>query len=176
MQTKISSNNSIKWWLIIYSLFPLLLVTTIKNLSFVTNNETGTAMTKCQFIANNLPTLIGLLICLLWLLASVTVAIMFRKFQGYDNNEGFTIVKIESKSNDSLDFFLTIIIAFLIDNFDTWQNLGVFIILISILILLLSKTNLFYANPILSIIFCHIMHQNIEHVHYPVLNFFAIQK
>ena len=59
---------------------------------------------------------------------------------------------IVEKEDASLNFFLTMIIPLLIDDVDTIQGAITFLIIVVLMCVLLGRTNLFYANPVLSLL------------------------
>ena len=133
---------SIKTGLIILSLAPLFLLTLIKNFSFSNN------LTDDEYILN----LIALIICSLLVIVSIFIFCIFRKGHSYGYTEGYTISEITEEKDAGLNFFLTYILPLLIDDLYHWQNFIVFVLILIITILLLSKTDLYYANPVLTIL------------------------
>lgn len=138
--------------LMIQSLSPIALLTIIKNLSFVVENDTGEKLTKCAFIQENLPLLIVISVCVLWILLAICFLISFNVFKYADKKGAFSIAIIEEKDEDSLNFFLTLVLPLLIDNVNTWQGMTLFFVILILTWGLMANTRLFYANPILSLL------------------------
>ena len=138
--------------LMIQSLSPIALLTIIKNLSFVGENDTGEKLTKCAFIQANLPLLIVISVCVLWILLAICFLISFNVFKYADKKGAFSIAIIEEKDEDSLNFFLTLVLPLLIDNVNTWQGMTLFFVILILTWGLMANTRLFYANPILSLL------------------------
>jgi len=143
--------SKIKIGLIFHSLSPLFLLTAIRNFSFICFDDKGKHLTCSAFILNNVFILITLFVCLLWFFGSFIFWLIFKYLNRYDVTNGYTITKIKNKDDASLNFFLTLIVPLLISDLYKWQNAVAFYSLIIIIIMLLSKTTLFYANPVLTI-------------------------
>lgn len=137
--------------LMIQSLSPLALLTIISNFSFTLTDAFGRQFSCKEFLCTNIVLLFVLCFCVLWVLLSVWFYIEFRAFQYTDKKTGYDIEIEEEKSEDSLNFFLTLILPLLIDDINTWQGATVFFIVLFMICILLYKTKLFYANPVLSI-------------------------
>lgn len=144
---KLLPKASVKEQLIVISLSPLFLLTAIKNFSF---NLTTYCLSN--FISSNICILVIQFFCLLWIIASVGILIGFKSYQTNGYEEGYTIKNVTYDNEAGLNYFLTIILPLLIDDLNCIQNTIVFFIVSILIILLLSKTNLFYANPILMIL------------------------
>lgn len=138
--------------LMIQSLSPLALLTIIKNFSFVLCDNTGQKLGVSEFIMANLPLLIVMSFCALWLVLAAAFLISFNAFKYADRKGGFSISIVEQREEDSLNFFLTLILPLIIDDLNTWQGLILFFVIIALIWGLLSNTKLFYANPILALL------------------------
>lgn len=136
----------------IQSLSPLALLTIIKNFSFVLCDNTGQKLGVSEFIMANLPLLIVMSFCALWLVLAAAFLISFNAFKYADRKGGFSISIVEQREEDSLNFFLTLILPLIIDDLNTWQGLILFFVIIALIWGLLSNTKLFYANPILALL------------------------
>lgn len=99
-----------------------------------------------------LPLYIGMSICIIWVLTSAFILVKFRWFQQYDAIGGYQIKNITEEKDAGLNFFLTLILPLLVNDITTWNGLLTMIFLVSIITCLLSKTNLYYQNPILAIL------------------------
>lgn len=138
--------------LMIQSLSPLALLTIIKNFSFVLCNNTGQKLGAAEFIKANLPLLIVMSFCALWIALAAAFIISFNTFKYADRKGGFSIAIVGQREEDSLNFFLTLILPLIIDDLNTWQGLSLFFVIIALIWGLLSNTKLFYANPILALL------------------------
>ena len=138
--------------LMIQSLSPLALLTIIKNFSFKLCDNAGQKLGVADFITANLPLLIVISFCAVWLVLAVAFLISFNAFKYADRKGGFSIAIVEQREEDSLNFFLTLILPLVIDDLNTWQGLILFFVVIILIWGLLSNTKLFYANPILALL------------------------
>lgn len=138
--------------LLVQALSPIALLTIIKNLSFTTHDKNGAALGLVQFITTNLPLLIVLAICVLWIILAIIDYVIFNAFKFTDKKGGFKIQIHRYREEDSLNFFLTLILPVLIDDVSTWNGMALFIVTLILIWALASKTRLFYANPVLSIL------------------------
>lgn len=142
--------------LMIQSLSPLALLTIIKNFCFVFYDSSCNKLGFKGFIIANLPLLIVIVFCIIWIILSIYCLISFYAFKYAGRNDGYSIAIVEQKENEGLNFFVTLILPLLIDNLNTWQGLILFFVIMALMWGLLSKTKLFYANPILSLLGYHI--------------------
>ena len=142
--------------LTILSLSPLCLLTFIMNFKFVWQAEDGQAFTCEQFIQSNALIIVLLSACLLWCVISVFLYIFFRFLVSFGGNGGFTIKEINEDKEAGLSFFLTLIVPLLIGNLNEWQNAIAFVLVFLIIFILLMKTDLFYANPVLTLLGYHV--------------------
>lgn len=141
-----------KFKLMIQSLSPLALLTIIRNFCFVTKNESGTALSVCDFLLTNWVLLIILSLCACWILVAVICFFSFGAFKYTNKKTGFTVKNVTEQENAGLNFFMTLVLPLLIDDVASIQGALSFLIIVTMILILLSKTNLFYANPILSIL------------------------
>ena len=141
-----------KYKLMIQALSPLAILTIIKNFSFVTMDNCGNNLDTASFISANLPLLIVLVICVIWILIAAASFLWFNSFRYSDRKGGYTIKIKCKKEEDSLNFFLTLILPLLIDDVNTWQGAILFTVILALICGLLANTKLFYANPVLSIL------------------------
>ena len=138
--------------LMLQSLSPLALLTIIKNFSFISYDNIGQNLDPVLFIERNLPLLIVMLFCVLWIILAIWYLIIFNVFKYADRKSGFSISNIKQREDDSLNFFLTLILPLLIDDLNTWQGMFLFFTVTLLIWGLLSKTKLFYANPVLALL------------------------
>lgn len=107
---------------------------------------------KNLFIYLNFILLFVLSFCVIWVILSVWFYIEFKAFQYTDKQSGYDIIIKNERGEDSLNFFLTLILPSLIDDINRWQGATVFFLVLFMICVLLYKTRLFYANPVLSIL------------------------
>lgn len=69
-----------------------------------------------------------------------------------DKKQGYQLSSSVEKEDASLNFFMTMIIPLLIDDVGTIQGAVTFLIIVVMMCALLSKTHLYYANPVLAIL------------------------
>ena len=143
--------------LIVLSLSPLCLLTFIINFKFTFWDEnTHVCLTARQFICQNLSTIIILLLCLTWIIISIYNYMYFKLMTSFDKNSGYTVKNIVEEKDAGLNFFLTLILPLLLGDLNQPQNAVAFLLIFIIIFLLLKKTDLFYQNPILSLLGYHI--------------------
>lgn len=144
-----SHNNKIKvlkLQLIILSLAPLFFLTVIKNYEW------------SELFCHSICSLIVFGICLIWIIASFIIFIKFRLYRTFNCVEGQTIEKVTPENDAGLNFWLTYILPILLDDLKDWQNAVTFALIVFLMIILLYKTNLYYANPVLVILGYKIIH------------------
>lgn len=73
-------------------------------------------------------------------------------YTGSADKEGYQLSSFVEKEDASLNFFMTMIIPLLIDDVGTIQGAVTFLIIVVMMCALLSKTHLYYANPVLAIL------------------------
>ena len=136
----------------IQSLSPLALLTIIRNFSFVTTTSTNQKLSFNEFIADNVILLVVMIFCLIWIIMAVIYFISFGAFKWSDKKSGFEICSVIENEEASLNFFLTLIIPLLLDDVNTIQGALTFLLITLLICVLLYKTSLFYANPILALL------------------------
>jgi len=94
--------------------------------------------------------------CFLWCIISFFIYFHFKFFVSFGGKGGYTIKEIKEDKEAGLDFFLTFILPLLIGDLNEWQNMFAFIVYFIIIIILLIKTDLFYKNPILTLLGYHV--------------------
>lgn len=88
---------------------------------------------------------------LIWIIVTIAIAIGFKGFQksGFISN-GEKIVIDDSPNDSSATFLVTYVLPLLTDNVETIRGLIVFLTMLAMVILLLTRSNTFYQNPVLS--------------------------
>ena len=147
-------NNRLKRLLMIQSLSPLALLTIIRNFTFVMPE--GEFVSKCDsffaFFCRNGILISVIALCFIWIVVAVYSYFYFSVYIWTDKEGGYEIHNVIDKEDVSLNFFMTMIIPLLIDDVGTIQGAITFVIIVVLIYRLLERTNLFYANPVLSII------------------------
>ena len=141
-----------KYKLMIQSLSPLALLTMIKNFNFVTVDLSGVKLDFSSFVLSNLQLIIVQSFCLLWIVLGLIFILSFNAFKYSDRKGGYSIAIVNKREGDSLNFFLTLILPLLIDDINTWHGVLLFFAILLLIWGLLSNTNLYYANPVLSLL------------------------
>lgn len=140
--------------LMMQSLFPLFLLMIIKNWDFCTE-EKGNELTFSEFIIKNLVLLGMMLVCGIWVILSGIFYIQFKVYTMSGKTGGYQVKNVQKDEETSLNFFVTIILPLLLDGVNEIRGALVFGIIIFMLCALLYKTNLYFYNPILSILGYH---------------------
>lgn len=140
----------------IQSMSPLALLTIIKNFSFIIINEENLYLSFLKFAKVNLPLLVIMFICVVWIVLSIIFFINFNVFKYTDKDGGYSIKNITKNESGGLNFFLTLILPLLIDDLNTWQGAILFIVILIMICILLNNTDSFYANPVLIFLGYHV--------------------
>lgn len=98
-------------------------------------------------------TMILEIICLLLIVYSIITFFYFSSSQknGYES-KGESLISIEKVQDTGATFFMTYVLPMAMDDLNKWRGLVVFFFLMLILYLLMSKTNLYYQTPVLTIL------------------------
>lgn len=89
--------------------------------------------------------------CIIWFFITAIVAIGFRNLQNsnYDSHGEIIIVGPEKKDS-GVTFLVTFVLPLLVDDVSTLRGFIFFIVLLTMVILLLMRSGLFYQNPVLA--------------------------
>lgn len=101
---------------------------------------------------DELLTYIVVLICIVWITLSIIAYLYFQHIQtsGYQEDDE---IQIKHYTTDTgLGFFMTFILPLVLDDLGNLRDFTVFIVLILLVIILMSRTNLYYQNPVLIIL------------------------
>ena len=91
--------------------------------------------------------------CFLWVLYSICSIRGFAVSQRANFvSAGESLVEIEKISDSGVTFFMTYVLPMAMDDLDTLKGIIVFGILMIMLFVLMWKTNLYYQNPILTVL------------------------
>ena len=134
--------------LLLQSLCPLFIIVMIQNINWAITNGEG----KFLGITNLIKINIISIICLILILLSLFFFISFGKFRkkGLENPE--TIEEVKNINETNLSFFITYILPLVTMNMTDFKSILVFIIIMLFIVVLLAKTDLYYANPVLSFV------------------------
>lgn len=83
---------------------------------------------------------------------SIVAYLYFQHFQtaGYDEEDG---MEIKNYTTDTgLGFFMTFVLPLVLDDLGKIRDFNAFIVMISLVIILMSRTNLYYQNPVLIVL------------------------
>lgn len=93
------------------------------------------------------------LLCIGWIIIALWYAKQFRVAQMADFiSQGEALKEIEKMPDVGVSFFMTYLLPLAMDDLDTEQGLIVFLLIMGMLLLLMKKTNLYYQNPVLTIL------------------------
>lgn len=87
-------------------------------------------------------------ICLLWIVLSLLLLFVFKDLQTNRFTGGKRIENVKYENDVSLNFFASFLMPLLMD-VSKWQEFAVFAGMLVMIFRLMSKSNLFYQNPIL---------------------------
>lgn len=101
---------------------------------------------------DELLTYIVVLICIVWITLSIIAYLYFEHFQtaGFQEDDEMEIKHYTTDTG--LGFFMTFILPLVLDDLGNLRGFSVFIVLILLVIILMSRTNLYYQNPVLIIL------------------------
>lgn len=161
------SNKHLKAKLLIQSLSPMTLLAFLKNCpksllaylglfpaSFPMRD--GVPLPFIAYFLENFWLILLLALCLLWTLAGICSVLPLFAF-GYTGKEGsYDITGIKENSEASLSFLLTFILPLVTSWQSSRREMLLFVLLLLGIILLLWRTNLFYDNPVMTILGYHV--------------------
>ncbi|AGL00591.1 hypothetical protein Desgi_1062 [Desulfoscipio gibsoniae DSM 7213] len=157
-----NGNRKLRKLLILQSFVPLMFLLLLKNCEFNLFNlvckffiriwkhdfsAITIAITHEKFLL-----LIVVVGCLFWILKGILAMFQFRNVQNSNFIEGDKIVIKNYSSDAGLIFFTTFIVPLVLDDIGELRNSLVFIGLLTMIIALMHKTNLYYQNPVLTIL------------------------
>ncbi len=89
-------------------------------------------------------------LCVIWFLITTIVAIGFRNLQNSNfASHGETITIGPEKKDSGVTFLVTFVLPLLVDDVSTLRGFIFFIALLTMVIFLLMRSDLFYQNPVL---------------------------
>ncbi len=134
---------SLKTCLMVQSLSPIALLTLVRNFSLK------------EICENNVLPVV-LLTCFVWIFLAILPFLNFRIIDWAGKKQGFQLLSFSEKKEAGLNFFMTMIIPLMIDDVGTIQGAATLFIIVIMMFALLSKTDLYYANPVLTILGYHV--------------------
>ena len=91
--------------------------------------------------------------CLLWILYSIYSFKDFNMSQKANFvSQGESLIKIKKISDSGVTFFMTYILPMAMDDVNTFKGVIVFGIMMIVVCVLMMKTNLYYQNPVLTVL------------------------
>ena len=92
-------------------------------------------------------------LCFLWIIYSINSVRYFKKSQRSNFvSVGESLIDIEKIQDSGVTFFMTYVLPMAMDDLDTLRGFSVFVLLMAMLFALMWKTNLYYQNPVLTIL------------------------
>ena len=158
-----TDNLSMKRALIMQSFAPLFLILLIKYFDcklphlcrvffMAILKEPGTTLIKLIHHPL-LITVVLEVLCFLWIIYSIYSVRYFEKSHRSNFvSVGESLVNIEKIQDSGVTFFMTYVLPMAMDDLDTLRGLIVLVILMAMLFALMWKTNLYYQNPVLTIL------------------------
>lgn len=153
-----SRNNKLKYSLIIQSFLPLFIIIFVKYfdlealrlfLIFLKQKELELGTDLNKIIVN----IILIFTTIIIIIYSLITYLGFEKNQEYGFDDNAKKIKIvEDTTEHSLVFLVTYIIPLAIDDISSIRGLIIFLIIVLMLFMLMKNTNLYYQNPILTIL------------------------
>lgn len=156
-------NKYLKWLLIVQSFLPLFGLVIIRCYSkirvklildflselFQGNFKViGTALKHPEIFATSL-----LCVCVAMFAFGLYINLFFQKNQSFGFQEEAKKITIDADvTENSVAFFVTYITPLVLDDIDETRGFFTFIAIITLLILLMRNTNLYYQNPFLTIL------------------------
>lgn len=108
-------------------------------------------------------------LCALWIIGAVAIWIGFRNFQTVNfESYGEKIEVSEDAPEGGASYFVTFVLPLMIENVNTLRGFIVFSLLLFILILLICRSNLFYQNPVLTILKYQVFHFTFSNPHHDI--------
>ena len=154
----LKEDKKLKLFLVLQSFCPLFLLIFIQHvghgelilrfLGSIIHDDWSVLGRSCK--SNFLGDIVITTICILWFLITAFVALGFRNLQNssYDHH-GETIIIRSEKKDSGVTFLVTFVLPLLVDDVSTPRKFIFFIILLTMVIFLLMKSDLFYQNPVL---------------------------
>lgn len=155
-------NLKLKWFLIMQSFFPLALLLFVKYMDCDLVKKTAFWIAGLWKKADDahLPEVLDkpfivvlLVMCSVWILVSILAGFQLRgvwKANFIDHGEKIRVQKYIT--DGSVLFYMTILFPLIMDDLGEKRNFVLFMIIMVLLIRLMWRTNLYYQNPVLTIL------------------------
>ena len=92
-------------------------------------------------------------ICVVWVGGAFAVWFGFKGFESVNFGSHGEKINIDEDIQDvGASYFVTFILPLMADDVSTIRGFAVFVLLLSILLLLITRSNLFYQNPVLAVL------------------------
>lgn len=158
-----NENKSMKGKLIMQSFAPLFLILFVKYfdieliaicVKFFAEIKTGRLIAVLDAVKHPLfETFLLEVFCLIWVAYSCLGIISFFNMQTANfNSQGEALKEIEKIPDSGVTFFMTYVLPMAMDDLNTMKGLIVFCLLMTMLFVLMWKTNLYYQNPVLTVL------------------------
>ena len=169
-----TENKNIKRKLIIQSFMPLYIILVIKNFDakmLILAKKLTEHLLKRDFkiISHvfNHPLFLSCIfeiIGILWILSAAFSIFEFTAMQRANfASQNESVKECEKISDGGVTFFMTYVLPMVMDEIGTLKNFSIFVFLMVMLCILMWKTNLYYQNPILTILGYEIVSFQFEH-------------
>lgn len=157
-------NFQLKMYLILQSFSPLILLILVQHFRFDFFQAVSKFFRMLFFDCANIGEILlhvisyGFLgdfvvsiICFIWLGGAFVIWVGFRGFQTDNFDSHGEKINIEENVLDAgASYFVTFTLPLLVDDINTIRGFVVFVLLLSMLILLIVRSDLFYQNPVLA--------------------------
>lgn len=159
MKTTLRENTALKRYLVLQSFAPLFALILIKHIGhfdlvfmFFSRIFRGDwSAFSAAFHSASLGDVVVSILCFLWLLITCFVAFAFHGFQSVDfDHHGEEIIIRGEKKDSGVTFLVSFVLPLLVDDVGTLRGFVFFIFLLTMVIVLLMRSDLFYQNPVLS--------------------------
>lgn len=156
-------SGAIKWCLILQSFTPLFVLLLIENWDwsfFKLLQKFGANLWAPPFEVwgkvfhhPNLYSTLLMGFCLISVLLGVLIYLLFRNIQQSSyNDKGEKITVLEDTTGNSVVFFVSYILPLMLDDICELKGFLCFFIILTLVVLLMRNTNLYYQNPILTVL------------------------
>ncbi|MEE1339333.1 MAG: hypothetical protein UHG91_00950 [Succinivibrionaceae bacterium] len=154
-------NLNVKRSLILQSFAPLFFLILIKNIDivlfvrlfirfFIVVGQEGIKVVGIVWNHEQFGPFVISILSIIWLLATVIIALGFRGYHSSGfRSVGETITVAESPNDGGATFLVTYVLPLLTNNVESARDLLVFLTMLIMVIMLLTRSNMFYQNPIL---------------------------
>lgn len=87
---------------------------------------------------------------IVWLLFTIGITIGYRQWERYgSDSKGEKIHCISEEKDSGITFLVSFVLPLLVDDVETLRGFVLFSVMLTLVIVLLMKSNLFYQNPVL---------------------------